>query len=124
MKAENEKFWNMPMAYYNGLLLREPLATKMRELMKKQAGQIERLVKQNIDQCEVGSWTHVKVDDVEGIVDFYVKSSVEEKHKRLAIIHEISKVIRTKSEVLSFDSQTEVEEFFNIGEENAEDQNK
>jgi len=87
-----EKFYDMPMGTYCGVLLREKTAKKLAKLLYKQSQEIKELLASNLDQIEISEWTLVYPDVKQEIVRYYSESTDQEKIERISVIDKVKTI--------------------------------
>lgn len=82
-----EKFYDVNMGSYCGLLIREDKAKKLSKLIYKQNQEIKELLASDMSDIEVSDWTLAYPEGEQTIVRYYTPSSNEEKMDRINLIN-------------------------------------
>lgn len=81
-----EKFYDMPMGTYCGVLLREKTAKKLATLLYKQNQEIKELLASDLSQVEVSDWTLAYPEGKQTSFTFYTESTDQEKLNRINLV--------------------------------------
>lgn len=85
-----EKFFDMPMGVYCGVLMREKTAKKLAKLLYKHNQEIKELLASDLDQIEVSNWSLAHPEGKQTNFKFYMESSDSEKLERINLLDRTS----------------------------------
>lgn len=99
-----EKFYDMPMGTYCGVLIRENTAKKLAKLLYKHNQEIKELLASDLSQVEVSNWSLAYPDGKQTSFKFYVESPDKEKIERINLIDRTKLIEFCKDGVFISDS--------------------
>lgn len=107
-----EKFYDMPMGGYCGVLIREKQAKRLMKLLHKQSQEIKELLASNLDQLEVSNWTLAYPESKQVAFNFYTPSTDKEKIERISLIDKAKQVQYCKDGVFVVDEYNKAKDVF------------
>ena len=87
-----EKFYDIPMGSYCGVLIREKQAKKLMKLLHKQTQEIKELLASDLEQIEVSDWSIAEEDGKNTVFSYYIQSSDSDKLERIQLINKVKQV--------------------------------
>lgn len=87
-----EKYFDMPMGCYCGVLIKETMAKKLQKLLYKQNQDIKELLASDLSQVEISNWTLAYPDGKQTSIKYFEQSTNEEKLERIKLIDQTAKV--------------------------------
>lgn len=106
-----EKFFNMSMGIYSGVLIREKTAKKLAKMLYKQTQEIKELLASDLSQLEVSDWTLAYPNNDQTRVRYYSPSNDSDKLHRINLIDK-EKLIEYVSDVFIADNMKDAENKF------------
>lgn len=103
-----EKFFDMNMGSFCGVLIREKKAKKLAKLLYRQNQEIKELLADDLDQLEVSDWTLAYPDGKQTPVHYYTPSTDEEKLRRINLIDR-QNLMKYIQDVFAVSNRSEVE---------------
>jgi hypothetical protein len=87
-----ERYFNMPIGNYCGLLLKEDFAKKAQKLLYKHSQELKELLINNLDQLELSNWTLVYPDGKQTSINYFNTASTDEKIERIKLLDKSERI--------------------------------
>ena len=111
----NERFFDMPVGLYCGVLIREAAAKKLQKILWRQTQEIKDFLTQNMDALDASNWTLAYTPE-QTTVHYYDGQSREELKNRIALLNKADRLTFVpdvfRTDAASLEAMNEVKQFY------------
>ncbi|MBZ9536821.1 hypothetical protein KGR20_21920 [Cytobacillus oceanisediminis] len=119
-----EKFFDMPMGCFCGVLIREKTAKQLAKLLYKHNQEIKELLASDLNQIEVSDWSLAYPEGKQTSFKFYIESSDKEKLGRINLIDRTKLISYCEDGVFIVDHYQNAKDVYMDWYENSKEESK